>query len=99
MGGIIKYPLCSGSWNGKTTSELSGKISKNLQRTWEMKACPECVPEALALLTFETQSDNSQGEWEKSAVAMKGLSPQEKWGTFPVLTDCKEMLGLNSSSC
>lgn len=32
----------------KTTSELSGKISKNLEHAWEMKACTECVPEALS---------------------------------------------------
>lgn len=67
----------------KTTSELRGKISKNLQRTW---ACTECVPEALALLIFETET-TARGEWEKSSVVMKGLSPQEKWGLLPVLID------------
>lgn len=43
-----------------------------------MKACPECVPEALALLTFETQSDNSQGrKGEVSSSNERIVSPGE----------------------
>lgn len=86
----------------KSTSELSGNISKNLQCTWEMKACPECVPEALALLIFETESDNSQRRMrEVSSSNERIISPGEMGNLSNVNRQfyCKEMLGLSSFSC
>lgn len=83
----------------KTTSELRGKISKNLRRTW---ACTECVPEALALLIFETESDNSQRRMREVISSNERIISPGEMGTIASVNTqfyCKEILGLNSFSC